>query len=64
MLFQNVGKELLLLAANSPEGHSYQGVSYSEKIQLIVMVPGKSNICKSQRKCRRILLTSDSMALF
>jgi hypothetical protein len=48
MLFQNVGKELLLLAANSSEGHSYQGVSYSEnKIQLIVTVLGKSNICRS-----------------
>jgi hypothetical protein len=43
MLSQNVSKELLLLAANSPEEHSSQGVSYSEnKIHLIVMVPGRS----------------------
>ena len=43
MLSQNAGKELLLLAANSPEEHSSQDVSFSEnKIQIIVMVPGKS----------------------
>jgi len=43
MLSQNVGKELLLLAANSPEELSSQDVSFSEnKIHLIVVVPGKS----------------------
>jgi hypothetical protein len=43
MLSQNVGKELLLLAASSPEECHSQDVSFSEnKIQIIVMVPGKS----------------------
>ena len=43
MLSQNVGKELLLLAANGPEERSSQDVSFSEnEIQIIVMVPGKS----------------------
>jgi len=43
MLSQNIGMELLLLAANSPQERSSQDVSFSEnKIHLIVMVPGKS----------------------
>ena len=43
MLSQNISKELLLLAANSPEEHSSQDVSFSEnKIHLIVMMPAKS----------------------
>jgi len=43
MLSQNVSKELLLLAANSPEERSSQNVSFSEnKIHILVMVPGKS----------------------
>jgi len=66
MLSQNVSKELLLLlAANSPEEHSSQNVSFSEnKIHLTVWCLEKvSNICRSQRKCHRMLLTCDSTAL-
>jgi acetaldehyde dehydrogenase (acetylating) len=53
VLSQNVYKELLLLAANSAEEHSSHDVSFSEnKIQIIVMVPGRvSIVCRSQRKC-------------